>query len=225
VPALGLALAGVAMAPLSALGGAKLGGDTNAYAMTTWFFAAAAVVGLLDLARGAALRPRRIACAALAGAMTVAAANELRAERRLAFAGAVAFARGWRSNPIEKSVAFARKHPGEVLFVTNPLIGLYADGALYHSLTGLNDRKLAGHEVSDELWRRHLPPRLRFVVVPRRGFFAVARRPPAEFARFTIPYRAHALRNHRVWMAPPDDREGRVKRNRAHRKRVPEAGR
>jgi hypothetical protein len=210
-PALALALTGLAMVPVSVLGGAKLGGYTNAYALSTWFFAAAAAVGLLSLAGSGPRRQRRIACCALAGVAVIGAANELRAERRSALAEAVRQVASWRSNPLERSVGFARRHPGEVLFATNPLIGLYSDGVLYHSTIGLYDRRMAGLEVSDALLRRHLPERMRFLVLPRLGWFALLAKPPPELGGFTVLRPVPELPDHRVWMAPPGagGRDGR----------------
>ncbi len=208
-PAIALALVGLAMAPLAVLGGAKLGGDANAYALTTWFFAAAAAAGLLDLVGSPSPRRRRIAVLALAAVVVLGAANELRAERRQAFALAIGQVRTWRSNTLERSVAFARRHPGEVFFATNPLIGLYADGVLYHSITGLNDRHMAGLEMSEEFWRRHLPPRMRVLVLPRTGWFALIKKPPRQFGEYTVPHWEPELPDQRAWTIGTAAGEGR----------------
>jgi hypothetical protein len=201
-----LAFVAVAMLPTSTVGGAKLGGSLNSYAMTTYFLIGAGVLGLAQLA--CAVRSWRVAAArlALAGIVVFAAGDELRGQRRQEFERGVVELREWRSNPLEQATAFALRHPDQVLFADNPLIGLYSDGRLYHSLVGFGDRKLAGYRVRAELRDRHLPPKLRYVAVAVGGF---EERPQRVFRAFTEERKFAELPQHRVWeRAAPGDTGG-----------------
>jgi hypothetical protein len=205
-PWVGLAFVGLVMVPVSALGGAKLGGSANSYALTTYFLMSAGVLGLAQLAQLSQLgrSPTDTAARlALAGIVIFALADELRGERQEGFERALIELREWRSNPVERATAFALRHPHQVLFVKNPLIGLYSDGLLYNSTIGIGDRLLAGFKVSPALRHRHLPAKLRYVGVRRKGvLWRNARRrsrPALDYPTFTEQYQATDLPDHWIW--------------------------
>lgn len=213
-PWLGFVWTGLWMAPTAAMGQAKVGGSLSSFAMTTWFLAAAAIAGTAKLAAtespatvSAATKSPRIALAArlvLLGIVAFAAAVELGSpDRRRAPDAALFELRNLDDNPQEQAVAFARAHPGEVLVLANPLIGLYSDGALYHSLKGYLDRMASGLEPpGPELLRAHNPPRLRYIAQRKTSKPTLFRRPEFFYPAFDQRVRPERMDHHTVWTAP-----------------------
>jgi hypothetical protein len=157
----------------------------------------AGVLGMAQLAKLGRSPTDMAARLALAGIVIFALADELRGERREAFSQALVELRDWRSNSVERATAFALRHPHEVLFVKNPLIGLYSDGLLYHSILGFGDRGLAGFKVSPALRHQHLPARLRYVGARRTG--RRSRWPALFYPTFTEAYQVADLPDHEIW--------------------------
>ena len=65
-----------------------------------------------------------------------------------------------------EAVSYLRKHPGEAYFPWNPLEHLMVDGKLYHFEYGVYDRDLGGRPLTEEHFRRHVPPGIRLVCYP-----------------------------------------------------------
>ena len=199
---LGFVWVGLWMLPTATLGGVKVGGDAASYAMTTYFTTAAASLGLARLTAADARWRGRLACGALLGVVALSVGAEVvREERRRSLEEAVLRVQHWRDNPQEQAVAFARLHPDGAYFTSNPLIGLYADGVLYHDLKGFYDRTLAGYDLpSPELRRAHFPRDLRYVAVRSRG--EVPQPPRQLFPAFTALVRAEGMEHYHVWERP-----------------------
>jgi hypothetical protein len=159
--------AGLFLIPASVLGRVKVGGDINAYGYSMYFcFAAAALCGLgawPTLAAhlrgpGPGRAARRIACFALLG---------------LALWRCHAGVTSWRWGaaapcPTEAAWAWAREEPGRIYDPSNPLVGLMAEGRLYHFDYSLYERRLAGHPLGEEHVRAFLPASMRYVVLEMR---------------------------------------------------------
>ncbi len=136
----------------------KFGGTLNSlHGFQLWLPAAA-------LALIAALGRRHGVRLAAAGALLLAASLCLvRVER----------VKSWRWRPASdhyrQAGQLARLFPGAIWFPWNPLVTVYADGRFDHAEDGLCMRILAGHPLKEEHLRRHLPPRLRIIALPRGG--------------------------------------------------------
>jgi hypothetical protein len=208
-PWIGFAWVGVFMVPTAVLGNVKIGGSLSPFAMTTWFLAAAGIAGLAQLAATTQRARARFSAALLAGFMTAGISYELGAEQRgAAIKEAVFQLRHLADNPQEQAVAFAKAHPDEVLFVSNPLIGLLADGALHHSFKGMMNRVASGFPPpSPEQLRAHNPPRLRYLALPGTGRFGRWQRPDVLYPDFVIRVRPEGLDHHSAWMRARDSGE------------------
>jgi len=205
-PWTGFACVGIFMIPTAVLGNVKIGGSLSPFALSTWFLAAAGVIGLAQLAARSQTPTATIAALALAGIMTIAAGYELgSAQRRSALDEAVFELRHRSDNPQEQAVAFARAHPGEVLFGSNPLIGLYSDDALYHSFKGILDRMAAGLPApSPDLLRAHNPPRLRYLALRRTGRLDRFQKPDFLYPDFDRRLRSERMDHHSIWVRARD---------------------
>jgi hypothetical protein len=211
-PWTGLAWVGICMVPTAVLGGVKVGGDAASYAMTTYFMAGAGALGLAQAAATARPRERQAAFLVTVGIIVFAVGYELgSARRRGALEDSVLQLRNWRSNPQEQATSFARDHPGEVLFASNPLIGIYSDGALYHDAKGIADRILANFgPPSPALLHAHIPPRLHYVAQRIKIGSRTSRRPKELFPEFTQPIRPKQLDRFSVWKKPERRRDDRA---------------
>ncbi|MBW2286181.1 MAG: hypothetical protein JRG90_00005 [Deltaproteobacteria bacterium] len=205
-PWTGFAWVGIFMIPTAVLGNVKIGGSVSPFAMATWFLAAAGIAGLAQVAATSQRVRAQLAGVVLAGIMAFAIGYELGApSRREALENAAFQLRHRSDNPLEQAVAFARAHPGEVLFVSNPLIGLYSDDALYHSFKGILDRMVSGlTPPSPELLRAHNPPRLRYLAT--RGTRRPNRfqRPDFFYPDFDTHIRPERMDHHSVWVRAGD---------------------
>ena len=159
-------LVSVACLPTSLLGRAVDGAAMNGLAYSQYFVVvAAALVASRILAAG----PDR-AEAAMAPGLRVAAIIAIAAVLPLAAGDAIrvpALVRALPSGPETIAFRFARSHPGEAYFPLRPLVGLKADGRLYHVLlpatTRVALRRIDGQERASYV-RRHLPADLRWIL-------------------------------------------------------------
>jgi hypothetical protein len=187
-----LLLTGLLMVPTSVMGSAKVGGYLNSHSFASYFLLGAATLGLTEAARAGA-RSSRLAKAALAGlALALAASDIVDRSRYEALRVAIGRLGSWSDNPQTAAYEFARAHPGEVYLPWNPLASLLADGVLYHSDFGIWDRELAGQPPADDLWRQHLPPRMRFVAF-RSGIGRSLPSPTRRLPEFTARVAAEEL--------------------------------
>lgn len=68
-----------------------------------------------------------------------------------------------------QAAQIARLFPAQIWFPWNPLVTIYADGRFDHVEDGLCMRILAGRPPSPDLMRRHLPPDMHVIALPRGG--------------------------------------------------------
>jgi hypothetical protein len=110
----------------------------------------------------------------------------------------------WRG-PVIGAFDFASHHRDEVYFPYDPLSTLLTDGKLYHFDYGLFDRRLAGFEVSEDVFRAHLPSHMRYVMYPR---WVAAADTPRESVRrlpeFSSIVRLRGFEDWDVYMRPAD---------------------
>jgi hypothetical protein len=172
-----LLFAFVALAPTSFLARAKQGGFLNSYHSQYFLVAAAGLALATSVARGGT-PARRLACVAAGVAALVFLPYGRVASKLENFRAA-------ETNRQETALALARAHPGEVFFPWNPLVTLFSDRELYHFEWGVRDRDLAGHRMTDEHVRAHVPANLRYLLYPRR--VAVRRRGVKEVLREHLP--------------------------------------
>jgi hypothetical protein len=197
-----LAWVALFMVPTATMSGAKIGGEHNVYALSTYFLTAAALYGLAETA-SSDRQPRLAARWLLAAILAFGIADQiLSADRHAQFHAAMPQLRDLRNNPPDQATAFALAHPGEVHCIDSPLIGLYSDGVLYSNMYGRYDRALAGYQPAPELMLSYAPPKLRYVVV-RRDFpwFAKPSVYP-EYHDFTELVPVKELPHHFVWQRP-----------------------
>jgi hypothetical protein len=198
----GFVWVGIFMIPTATLGNVKIGGSVSPFAMTTWFLAAAGIAGIAQLAARSQQARGRLAGIALAGVMASAIGFELFSEQRHSNLEAAVFQLRHRSdNPQEQAVAFARSHPGEVLFVSNPLIGLYSDAAFYHSFKGILDRVVSGLDPpSPELLRSYNPPRLAYLATRNGRRVSAFGRPDFLYPEFAARIEPDRMDHYTVWV-------------------------
>ena len=179
-----LALVAVALAPAAVLGGSKVGGYLNTFSVVSYFLVAAATTGLAIAARAG--NSARVVLAML---LVIVAVGEARGPAGLASTRAsVARLRAWGDGPHERAYRTALAHPGEIDFPWNPLAVLLAENRLDNSEIGAWNRDLAGVPISDTLWRRYLPPRLRLLAFrPPSGAFTWLPAPMRRLPEFTEP--------------------------------------
>lgn len=202
-PWTGLAWVALLMVPTCVMAGAKIGGEANVYAISTYFLTGAVVLGLAQATTTDAIQVRTASRMLLAAVLLFGVGMEmLRPQRYLALRTAVEQLRHWHDNPQERAVAFARAHPDEVHFIGNPLIGLYSDGRLYSDMFGRYDRELAGYRPKPELMLQYAPPKLRYLA--SRANFPWFTKPSMfpEYPNFTKPVAVAELPDHVVWERP-----------------------
>ena len=157
-----LLFVGLAGIPAAIIGRIKEGGEENALVYVTYFFAAAATLSLVDLSLESGPMPRHSLAAAakvLLLALTIALAVPYLPPRARLIASGLTLS----GNCQQQAYAFAKTHPGQVYYPWHPLATLMAEGELYHFSYGVFDRELAGYPLSEEHFRRHVPPRMRYV--------------------------------------------------------------
>jgi hypothetical protein len=154
------ALAAVFLMPTGALGANKLGGEPSSFHSLYYLIAAIAALFAEAGRRAPAARALgwgfcvlAIAAAWQSGRCTPSAAQPP----------------AWQ-NPNQLAYELALRHPGEVYYPWHPLASLLAEGRLYHFEYGLIDRYIGGHEATPDHFRANLPPRLRWVASPVRGW-------------------------------------------------------
>jgi hypothetical protein len=203
-PWTGLAWVALLMVPTATVADAKIGGEHNVFAISTYFMTGAALLGLVQTTSTTRPLVRAAALLTMAAILAFGIGDELRsADRYAALRTSVNQLRDWRNNPEERATAFARAHPDEVHFIADPLVGLYSDGKLYSNMFGRYDRQLAGFATTAEMMLAHGPPRLRYVAV-RRNFPWFTK--PAgfpEYKDFTEKVEVTSLPHHFVWQRPP----------------------
>ncbi|MBD1905398.1 hypothetical protein NDI37_14525 [Funiculus sociatus GB2-A5] len=151
------------MMPLSVLNRAKLGGDVNAYSLTTYFLCAASSLMLLKSVVGADTKKlqqfSKLLVAALCTAFIFTKSFSIK-NLDYQFSNLL-------NNPQEVAYNYSKKHPGEGYFPWNPLSTLMAEGKLYHFAFGLLDRERAGFKVNEEHFRRYIPAQIKLIAFPK----------------------------------------------------------
>lgn len=171
---------GVASIPACLAGRAKLGGNPNALAYTTYFANLAVWLALLRTASGAPARSARLEAPALAVLVAAPLLLALASLPRLGqLPAALAALRG---NPEARAFALARSRPGAVYFPAHPLATLLAEGRAYHTTIGIEYVELAGFALADAEIRAQLPARLEIVATRGEPWEPLRRRLP-EFTR------------------------------------------
>jgi hypothetical protein len=172
-------LAALFLLPTSILARAKLGGGVNSYHAQPYLIAAVALALSVRL-RALPERTRWLALAALsvAGFAALPLGRARHAYRNVGEIG---------ENPQHRAAEFARAHPGEAWFPYYPLASLRGEGALYHFLSGINDRERAGYRVDDASFRAGLPASLRYVAFDPRSSHDVLVRLPEFSRRVELP--------------------------------------
>lgn len=142
----------IALSVTSVLGAIKLGGSVNALAPAAYFallaisYSLCTLPSLKESARAFA-HPACLAMAVLALLFCpfclMQAASSLRQNRGASL--------------VEQVYRYALVHPDQVYFPEYPLAVLAAEGRLYHFAWGLEDRAVAGFEVSGQQFRRFVP--------------------------------------------------------------------
>jgi len=203
---IGFAWVGIFMIPTAVLGNVKIGGSLSPFALTTWFLAAAGIGGLTQVAARSPQTRAQFAGIALAAFIALAIGFELVVEqRRATLEDAVFQIRHRGDNPQEQALEFARAHPGEVLFVSNPLIGLYSDATLYHSFKGILDRVVSGlAPPGPELLRAYNPPRLAYLATRRRRRNSAFERPDFLYPEFDTRIQPERMDHHTIWVRTRD---------------------
>ena len=134
----------------------KIGGNINSLQGFTLWLPVALLVGL------AAARGARRASWLLAGAAMVTVAL---CGTRLAGLSSPP----WRPlvEHYRQADYLARSFPGQIWFPWNPLVTIYSDNRFYHGEDGLYVRFLAGHALTQDHARSHLPPQMCVIALPR----------------------------------------------------------
>ena len=160
-------LAAFAVAPLSVMAYSKIGGDDNNLGFVIEFLTLA---GLLMHARFMALSrdpaEGNKATSAFRGILALNLVLTLLGAHEVALALAKP-GPTWQEQQ-RAALHYIERHRGEVYFPWNPLEHLIAEGQQYHFEYGVFDRVLAGHPLSDEHFRSHIPPNTRLVCYPPR---------------------------------------------------------
>jgi len=180
-----LAGAALALAPAAIAGGAKVGGYLNTLSVTSYFLVAAATAGLAAAARDGDRVARVLLVAGLVGYGLVLGTGPAGVRSLQA---SVAGLRAWTDNPHERAFRAARAHPGEIDFPWDPLAVVLAENRLDNNEIGAWNRDLAGVPIDDALWRRHLPPRLRWMAFrPPTGAFTWLPEPTGRLPELSAP--------------------------------------
>jgi hypothetical protein len=158
------ALIGLLSLPLALLGRVKVGGDTNNFAYSIYYWSLAALLALLHAARGEGLlrggalgKPIKAMAVMVSVLLALAAAPALRTLPPLVA--------GIRQNPESIAFAAARQAPAEIYFPFHPLVSLMAEGKAYHTSYGIYDLALANRPLSAEAFYAHLPASMRWVAL------------------------------------------------------------
>ncbi|MFB0561851.1 MAG: hypothetical protein ACETWM_11675 [Candidatus Lokiarchaeia archaeon] len=157
-----LAIVSLFMVPTSVLGRVKVGGDVNTLSPTVYFLAAAVSLALIKFASGSLSSYTRLTQSS-AKILLVLLITGLICVNIPNFWGIPSVLNKLPGNKQKVAYEYAKKHPGEVYFPTNPLSSLLAEGKLYHHAYGLFDRELSGFRVSDEHFQAHIPTNIRLV--------------------------------------------------------------
>ncbi len=179
-------LAALTLFPMSWIARAKIGGWMNSY-HTLYYMVAA--IGLAVLAAAEASRDvdrepllQRVALPVGMAIALVFMCWPQKTVHRLARLPEVAH------NQQRQAYDFAVAHPGQAYFPLNTLSTLMADGELYHYAWSLFDRSSAGVPISEEHWRRHLPPDMKWVLLFKRKRAAgLPERLPGFSRRIELP--------------------------------------
>jgi hypothetical protein len=180
-----LAGAALALAPAAIAGGAKVGGYLNTFSVTSYFLVAAATAGLAAAVRDGDRVARALLVAGLVGYGLVLGTGPAGVR---SLGASVVGLRAWTDNPHERAFRAARAHPGEIDFPWNPLAVVLAENRLDNNEIGAWNRDLAGVPIDDALWRRHLPPRLRWMAFrPPTGAFTWLPEPTGRLPELSAP--------------------------------------
>ena len=157
------AAAALVMFPISVLGRLKIGGADNSNHSAYYLFAA---VGMMSagLLRFESFLPR--------GGVPAIALSVILVANGLLPVESQPLAERAAANRLNREYQFAKQHPGEVWFSSNPLVTLYTDGKLYHQGYGVYDRTLAKQPPTPRQLYEHLPDKLRWVSTPGYPFWA-----------------------------------------------------
>lgn len=157
-----LAIVSLFMVPTSVLGRVRMGGAVNTLSPTVYFLVAAVTLALIRLASDSSSlyaqltqRSAKLLLTLLITGLICVNMPNLYGPRNVL--------NKLPSNEQKVAYEYAKKHPGEVYFPTNPLSSLLAEGKLYHHAYGLFNRELSGFPVSDEHFRAHIPTNIQLV--------------------------------------------------------------
>jgi len=148
---------GVALAPFSIAGRAKIGGDVNSLSFATFFLVCGLTVMLADLAQPLA-QSVLIAIIVLLAVSEAPLALDIRSKvRQLPQASQ------------EVAFEYLRRHPGEAYFPWFPLAHFCAEHKFRHYGFGIGDRLLAGESVSMAEFRAYVPANPRIIAFSSDG--------------------------------------------------------
>jgi hypothetical protein len=148
----------VAQLPLSLMAHKKIGGDVNTLGDSLYFLLfAVCALALVTAANRAWSAGRRAALTILIGVLIICNTP------RFLFL----VHNSSRPDPNAPMMEFLRKHPNQVYLPWNPLLTGLSDGIDYHFEYGVFDRALAGVPLAANVYRSHLPSKMRFVAVRR----------------------------------------------------------
>lgn len=169
-------LAAVAMLPIGLLAFFKIGGDTNLLHSSHYLLPAFLLTWLVrDRSTTAAATMRLLAVLTVA---LGARAPDLGSLPTRAY-----------TQHIDTAAVLTSAYPQALWFPQHPVFTFYADGRLWHSEDGVLTRNVAGYGLTQEDFRRHLPPKLKGVVYPAIVDFPFAMPLLTEFNRtFKVPY-------------------------------------
>jgi len=155
---------GLFMIPISFLGLLKAEGSVNNLSFYLYFFAIATIFSLMKL-----------------GILDNGKSSEKKVliylSLLLVFLMVATFGGSWRragiffaaeDNPQKQSYQMMLEAPEEMYFPDNALSMLLATGRLYHDANGFVDKTFAGFVLDKEPLQKHLPLRLRFLVLPSK---------------------------------------------------------
>ena len=160
-----LLMAGVALAPFSIAGRAKVGGDVNSLSFALFFLAAGLTVMLADAARAAESEGTR----RLAGSVLLAITLTLAVSEAPLALDLPAGVRRLAQAPQQVAYAYLQRHPGEAYFPWFPQSHYFAEHKFRHYAFGVVDRLMAGEPVTPAAFRAYIPADPRVIAFSADG--------------------------------------------------------
>jgi len=196
-----LVLVSILLSPVAIMGMLHAGGYVNSLSVSTYFMLAAAAVCLAGGADGpnpSSRRTRTVLASLLV--LALALPQLVTPVRYTMVRKSIRTLSAWRANSLESATRFARANPGTIYFPDNPLIALFAEGKLHHSIPGIYERRGGGDDTSPVHLRANLPRNMRFVAlqshIPRYALLpSVGQILPEYGKRAVVP----ELRGWKVW--------------------------